>query len=41
MNYETEISVDNVFKLFLQKYPLRIEKANLLFNWDLYVLLLI
>ena len=35
MNYETDniiISVDNVCKLFCQKYPRRMEKANLLFQ---------
>lgn len=32
MNYETEIHVDEVCKVFLQKYPRRMEKANLLFD---------
>ena len=32
MNYEIEISVDDVCKTFLQKHPRKMEKANLLFD---------
>ena len=32
MNYETEIHIDEVCKIFLQKHPRRMEKANLLFD---------
>ena len=32
MNYEIEISVDDVCKTFLQKHPHKMEKANLLFD---------
>ena len=35
MNYETDISVENVCKLFCQKYPRRMEKANLLFQVEM------
>ena len=31
-NYETHIDVDTVCKIFLQKHPRRMEKANLLFD---------
>lgn len=30
-NYEAEINVDQVCKLFLEKFPRRIERASLLF----------
>ena len=31
INYETEIDIDNVCKMFLQKHPRRMENSSLLF----------
>ena len=31
INYETEIDIDNVCKMFLQKHPKRMENSSLLF----------
>ena len=31
MNYETEINLDNICKIFIEKYPRKMEKASLLF----------
>ena len=31
INYETEIDIDNVCKMFLQKHPKRMENSGLLF----------
>ena len=32
LNYETEMNVDTVCKLFFQMFPRRMEKASLLFD---------